>query len=462
MNLAQAIEKETNKTTTENGMKAYKSTLNSCVDLFSSVGAMRGKDVIPSFAKALAEDQDKAVRIMLWARDIRGGAGERKLFRDALVYLAQNDYAQALKLIPKTPELGRWDDLLVLLNTPCEREAVEAIRTALLAGNGLVAKWMPRKGPIADRLRKLLEWTPKFYRKTLVTLTSVVEQQMCAGKWNEINYNHVPSVASARYQKAFGRHNQEGYAAYLASLQKGDAKINANAVYPYDVLKSLTRGNSAVADQQWKSLPNYVPEGVDILPVVDVSGSMNAPAGGSSTVRCVDVAISLGLYLSERLTGVWKDKFITFSERPELCYTTGSLSDRYMQMSGANWGYNTNFEAVFKLILDVATKFKLDQSNIPQKVVVFSDMQFDAASGKKQDAYKMVKKMFKEHGYKAPEMIFWNLNDKGNSPTTFDKEGVCMVSGFSPAIMKTVLSGKIITPEDMMNEVIMQERYSWM
>lgn len=460
MSLVQAMKKETNNTKTTNGMKAKVSTLNACVDLFASIGASRGKNILPAFSAAYAEDQDKAVRIALWARDVRSGAGERQVVKDILKHLACTDYTTALAVLPHIPELGRWDDLLALVGTPAQKEAFDLIAKGLREGNGLCAKWMPRKGAIAEALRKHLEFSPKQYRKTLVSLTQVVETQMCSKNWTEIEYSKVPSLASARYQKAFGRNDQERYAAYLAALQKGEVKINAGAVYPYDVVKSVGHGISAMADQQWKALPNYIPEGVNILPVVDVSGSMGCPAGGNVNLSCMDVAIALGLYTCERVTGPFKDHFITFSERPALQAVKGSLSQRVHQLRQANWGYNTNLEAVFDLVLNTATKNNLPQSDIPQVVVIFSDMQFDKANGNKT-AFGMIKKKFKDAGYECPQLVFWNLNASGNFPTTFDKEGVALVSGFSPSLMRSILGQKTTTPEDMMNEVIMVDRYKW-
>lgn len=455
--LISSIQNATNKTTTTNGMKAFKSTTDNCVDLFFKIGASRGKNIIPEFAKAYADEADIALRIALWARDVRGGAGERQLFRDILKYLAVNDYTTALRVLPKVPEVGRWDDLLELVDSPVESEAFDLISVALQHDkNGLCAKWMPRKGPVAEKLRKYLGFTPKQYRKTLVGLTQVVETKMCANQWTEIEYGKVPSLAAARYQKAFGRHDAAGYAAYVNKLATGEAKINASAVYPYDVLKSLRTGNVAVANAQWNSLPDYVGE-QKFLPVVDVSGSMACSAGGSS-MTCMDVAISLGLYLSERNKSSFKDAFITFSERPQLQLLKGTLNDRYEQLRRADWGYNTNLEAVFDLILNNAVKHKVSASDMPDYVVILSDMQFDRADSGKT-AFGMVKEKYKKAGYDMPVLVFWNLHDHDNVPVKADKSGAILVSGFSPSLMQSLLTGKTVTPRDQMLATVMNPRY---
>ena len=209
---------------TENGMKARQSTANALTDLFFKIGAMRGQNVIPAWTAARVQNPDLAARIALWARDVRGGAGERKIFRDILVDLANTDQIRASELMRKVPELGRWDDLLVLVGTPLEDQAFYMIRIALEDNMGLCAKWMPRQGEVAAKLRKYLGWTPKFYRKRLVELTKVVETQMCAKDWDNINFNHVPSVASARYKKAFARHTEK-YKEWAAALEIGRAHV---------------------------------------------------------------------------------------------------------------------------------------------------------------------------------------------------------------------------------------------
>jgi hypothetical protein len=312
--------------------------------------------------------------------------------------------------------------------------------------------------------------SPKQYRKSLVGLTNVVETKMCAKDWNSIDFGKLPSVASARYQKAFGKNAYESYSAYIASLVKGEAKINAGAVYPYDVITSLERGNATVANEQWKALPNYLEGANDmILPVVDVSGSMSTPAGGSKTVTCMNVAISLGLYISERNEGLFKDAFITFSSKPQLQVLSGSLNDRYTQMSDSDWGMSTDLEATFKLILDQATKHKLSQDKMPNKILILSDMEFNSATGKgygreshwNPTAQKMIETLYADAGYRVPQIVYWNIQSRnGGVPVAFDAKGTALVSGFSPAIMTSLLGGDIESPQQIMDKTILSERYA--
>lgn len=458
---------------TENGMKARKSTASAVVDLFYNIGASRGKDIKPAFTAAFIQNKDLALRIAAWSRDARGGAGERQVFRDILLYLEQTDTMSTIALMNKVPELGRWDDLLVFKTKLCKQLAFEMIKNSLEANNGLCAKWMPRKGDIAVELRNYLGWSPKFYRKRLVELTNVVETLMCSGYWDNINFSHVPSLASARYKKAFNR-NTEKYAEYVASLVKGDVnvKVNAGAVYPYDVLKGtinaygmFDKTESDLIQKQWEALPNFVGD-ANILPMVDVSGSMTCPAGGvrsKSSLTCMDVAISLGLYLADKNTGKFKDTFLTFSQKSELVTLKGNIMQKITQMSKSNWDMSTNLHAAFEKILRVAKDAGVPQSEMPEMVLIMSDMQFDQCVRHDDSAMQMIERKYQDAGYAVPKVVFWNLNASyGNMPISFDKKGTALVSGFSPAIVKPLLAGDLenFTPENIMLQTIMQDRYA--
>jgi hypothetical protein len=463
---------------TENGMKARQNTANALTDLFFKIAAMRGQNVIPAWTAARVQDADLASRIALWARDVRGGAGERKIFRDILVDLANTDARQAAALAHKVPELGRWDDLLVLIGTPIEEVAFFRIKCALEDENGLCAKWMPRQGPVAAKLRTYLGWTPKFYRKRLVELTKVVETQMCAKDWDNINFNHVPSVASSRYKKAFARHTEK-YKEWAAALVSNDSavresvKVNAGAVYPYDVLKGLYNGYHTNYDKanydhivaQWEALPNYVGD-ASILPLVDVSGSMTSSAGGynsKSTTTCLDVAVSLGLYLADKNKGKFKDTFLTFSSKPQLMHLKGNILDKHHQMCTSKWEMNTNLHAAIQKILDVAIEGSVPQEEMPSMLLILSDMQFDMCTNYDDSAMQMIARKYADAGYVVPNIVFWNLNAHDNVPARFNDNGVALVSGFSPAIVKGILAADLddFTPEAIMLKTIMSDRYDY-
>jgi hypothetical protein len=462
---------------TANGMKARKSTANAVVDLFYNIGASRGKDVIPAFTAAYVQNKELALRVAAWARDVRGGAGERESFRNILRYLEKTDVESAKALLAKVPELGRWDDIFVFQTDVMKSVAYTMLGNALRAKNGLAAKWTPRKGKIAAEIRTFYGMSPKFYRKSLVEMTKVVETNMCAKEWDTINFSHVPSVAASRYKKAFNR-NTTAYAAYVAELMKDpkdrtvQVKVNASAVYPYDVLKGRINAYGVKFDKteldliqsQWEALPNYVGD-ANILPLVDVSGSMTSSAGGSgskSKLSCLEVAVSLGLYLADKNKGKFKDTFLTFSGNPELMHLKGNINQKIDQMVKSNWDMNTDLHKAFAKILDTAVKGSVPQEEMPEMVLILSDMQFDRCVKHDDSAIQMIARKYEDAGYTLPKVVFWNLNASyGNAPVKFDKSGTALVSGFSPAIVKPLLSGDIetFTPESVMLKTIMEDRY---
>jgi len=455
---------------TENGMKARKSTAKACVDLFYNIGASRGKDITGDFTAAYVENQDVALRIAQWARDVRGGAGERQLFRDILVHLEKRDPDAALALLKKIPEVGRWDDIFVFQDPVLKSAAYTMLGDALRANNGLAAKWTPRKGQIAAEVRAFFGMTPKQYRKSLVALTKVVETQMCAGDWDNINFSHVPSVASRIYKKAFNRHSP-AFAEYVAKLVSGDktVKVNASAIFPHDVLKGVIGHYRAKMDMtetshviaQWDSLPNYVGD-ASIMPIVDVSGSMSCPAGKNSNVTCMDISVSLGLYLADKNKGVFKDTFLTFSDKPQLVTLKGNIVEKVTQMSRSDWDMSTNLHAAMDKILDVAVKGSVPASDMPGMLLILSDMQFNQCAHYDDTAMQMIERKFADAGYTVPQIVFWNLNSSDNVPVKADKSGVALVSGFSPSIMTSLLAADLdqFTPEGIMLKTVMSDRYA--
>ena len=449
---------------TENGAVTHATSHSDCVDLFAIGASSRGQYITNLFDKAVVEDQEVSVRIAQWIRDVRGGAGERQTFRDLFAHLIENRLGLSKRLLVKVPQIGRWDDVLVAVGTPLEPEAFELIRVGLNTPEtaNLCAKWMPRQGAVAYKLRKAFSMTPKGWRKMLVALSNTVEQKMCAKQWHEIEFGKLPSKASAMYQNAFKRNDEARYHAYVEGLQEGTEKINAGAIFPHDVVLSAVNGSDKVATEQWKALPNYMEEsGESILPLIDVSLSMNRFVG-SGSITCMDAAVSLGLYTSERMGGLFKEHFITFHERPELLKVQGtSLAKRVNNIKSTNWGGSTNIQSAFNLILEAAIENKLTQEDMPTTLLILSDMEFNLARGRKTN-FQVVKGKFEDAGYELPKILFWNLSGReGNSPVTVHDDRTALVSGFSPAIMKAVLAAKTVTPVDIMLEAVMDGRYDF-
>lgn len=473
--------------TTMNGAATLPTSGKPVVDLFFLTGASRSQNIVPAFMEAFYDNKEMALRTMLYARDIREGQGERQVFRDVLVWLEKNDIDALKAVLPRVPELGRWDDLLVLKGEG-RSLAFALIKEALARGNGLAAKWMPRKGEDAIALRNYLGLTPKTYRKTLVSLSKTVEQLMCAKSWSEIDYDKVPSVASARYRKAFYKNDGERYKAYTEQLVKQLApdfkpvegekvrKINAGAIFPHDVLAALKvtefgmNGTKSVKDSviaQWAALPDWIPAGASFLPLIDVSGSMTSwsyygqgTKDSKTKATPLDIALSLGLYTSERNKSAFQDMVLTFESSPKITHLTGNVVERATQLARLPWGGSTNLEAAFRAILDHAKKYNVDPADMPKNLLIVSDMEFNCCREPSATNYVNMRRMYEAAGYDIPTVIFWNLNGRlGNSPVEYTTTGTGLVSGFSPSVMKNLLSSKTLTPLDMVLDTIMQDRY---
>lgn len=466
VNFAQAVNGQTTRTT--NGMVAHTGTMSACVDLFFKIGAMRGRDqeITAAFAAAYAQNPNIAVRIALWARDIRGGAGERNAFKVILKHLDQQGNTKMVKaLIDKAPELGRWDDILVRYAVKeHENYAFDKILDAVERADGLACKWCPRKGVVADKLRQHRDWSWRYYRKSIVHGTKVVETQMCAKDWSNINFSHVPSIAANRYQKAFNRNAAEAYAHYREALIKGDnpaVKVNASAIFPHEVLRGL--GNDeVVTTKQWEALVNNV-QGANILPIVDVSGSMTWVRVGGTTFTPMDVAVALGLYCADKNKGAFKDVMLTFESTPKLFNLTGTLRNKYEQIKRAPWGGSTDVEAAVSKILEVAIKGNVSQEDMPSTLLILSDMQFNQGCVQNHRSIDMIRGRYAAAGYKVPQVVYWNLNAADNVPVTYREDGTALVSGFNTHVLKAVVNNDIeqFTPEKVMLNAVMVDRYKF-
>lgn len=474
------VQSMTNASTTLNGGATNASSLNPVVDLFFQIGAMRGweeSNIVSTFVSALEHNPEQALKVLFWARDIRQGTGERRTFRTVCQHLAHTYPEVMSSLIPLIPEYGRWDDLLLFVSpnnevAPCESVTLSVISSALRSGDALCAKWMPRekssKGAVARKIRKYMGLSPKAYRKLLANFTKVVESQMCSGDWDGIEYGHVPSQAMRIYKGAFKRHSEERWASYEQGLAAGTEKVNAGAIYPHEIIGSYISEYQqmdipAVSEAQWNALPNWLMNNpYRILPVVDTSGSMYGGYGMETSVKPIQVSVSLGLYVAERNNGPFKNCFVTFSEKPTMQIVRGdTLSERVYSVSSAKWGMSTNLNGTFDVILSHAKRNRVMQSDMPNVILILSDMEFNQGVDPNSTSMEHIRAAYSAAGYEVPKIVFWNLNARtGNVPVTFREDGTALVSGFSPAIMKSLLSGADFTPEGIMMETIGGERYA--
>lgn len=466
---AAAITDASTTTRTENGAKTYSTSLNSCVDLFFQIGAIRGKGAARAesiFRAAYKQSPDIATKIALWARDVRGGAGERQVFRDLLKVLEKTDTERLMRILPIIPEIGRYDDLFVFETDKIKQAAYAVFGVGLTdpKRSGLAAKWAPRetgaKKKIARELMAAFELSPRSYRRLISSLSKTVEQQMSAKLWDEIEFQKVPSVAAARYSKAFRKHQEERYGEFIQKVSSGDEKINTGALFPYDVTKKTV--DDETSNVLWSNLPDHVPEGKSFIPMVDRSGSMRFPeAKVSNNLYAGDVADSLGLYIAERNKSAFKNLIMTFASNPSWVRIpeTDSLRDKLHALYCASVGYSTNIDAAFRLILSTAVTNHVAPEDMPQYLIIFSDMEFNPSVGGGTNA-NTAKKMFANAGYEMPTLVWWNIASRnGTSPVRADEKGMILVSGFSPTVTKTVLSGDL-DPISVMLKTVDTPRYA--
>ena len=481
------LKNEANIAYTENGAVTNASTMSDCLDLFATIGAMRAADnqeIIRRFVRAYAENADIAMKILFFGRDARGGLGERRVFRVILNWLAENRAESLCKNIELIPEFGRYDDLVSLLGTACENDALRVIRKQLesdLAPDtevSLLAKWLPsvntsNKEAVrrAKRIAHYLGMSDSEYRKTLVGLRKklrIIENNLRERDYS-FDYSKQPSKAMFKYRKAFLRNDGDRYNAFLEAVSNGEKQLHADALAPYEIVRAafnasdwdfnaqLTAGEKAALNASWESLPDFC-DNRNALAVVDTSGSMyyynNAlPAA---------VALSLGLYFGERNTGIFHNHFIEFSSRPQLIEIKGkTFIERLEYLCTFNEVADTNVEAVFNLILDAAVRNNVPQEELPETLYLISDMEFNSCvRNAALSNFENAKRRFAKHGYKLPQLVFWNVASRNsNQPVKKNEQGVALVSGCSPRLFSMVASGEL-SPYALMTEVLNSERYS--
>lgn len=477
------LKDEANRTLTENGAATLQTTKSDCLDLFSAIGALRrqeDREIIDRFARAYCEDPDLAMKTLFFARDIRGGLGERNVFRTILRWLAKNKASSVGKNLPYIAEYGRWDDLLVLLGTPAQQAAIDCLHTQLVRDltaleNGgevsLLAKWLPsvntsNKDAVqnAKLLARAFGMTEAQYRKTLVKLRAHIRilENNLREKDYTFDYAKQPSRAMLKYRKAFLRNDGERYQDFLNKVSRGEATLHTGTLTPYDIVLPLFRGKVgedelSALDTAWNAQEDFT-GGENALVVVDGSGSMY---GGGDPLPAA-VAESLAIYFAERNTGAFKDHFITFSEHPQLVQIKGSnIHEKLRYCMSYNECANTNLQAVFELLLNTAVKYHLPQQELPAKLYIITDMEFDwCAEDAELTNFEYARKLFASAGYTLPEVIFWNVDSRNRQqPVKFNEQGVALISGSSPQIFGLIRDG-IVDPYSFMLHTLRSERYA--
>ena len=481
------LKEESNLTATENGGTAYLSSESFCLDLFFKAGAMRGAsagDISNAVIRAYAEAPDKTMKIIFFARDARGGLGERRFFRTAVASLVSAAPGSVRKNIPLFAEYGRFDDLLVLIGTPLEGAAVDFIRSqldrdidAMKSGKpaSLLSKWLPSVNTSSGEARQmgrhiasLLGMSERNYRKTLSALrryTDILENRLRERDYT-FKYEVQPSCAMFKYRGAFIRNDNERYTEYLSRVNRGEAKMNADRLFPYDIVRAAMAENISPAealslDTAWRSLPDLTAaKNENAIAVIDGSGSMTCSCG---SIRPIDAALSLGIYFAEHNKGDFANHFITFSNKPRLVEIKGTdIVEKVNYCRTFNEIANTDLEAVFMLILRTALKNNVAAGDMPSKIYIISDMQFDSCiiGGNNDVLFKSMQRLYHNYGYILPELIFWNVNARHDAiPVKRSDTGAALVSGYSPAIFDMVMGGEC-SPETVMNRILSSERYA--
>lgn len=476
------LKEEMNITKTLNGATTYISSGKYCLDLFASIGASRNldeKEIVKRFHRAFCEDKNLAMKILFYARDIRGGLGERKVFRTIIRNLPRTSRSALVKNIQYIPEYGRYDDLLEIMDTSCKKEVVTFIKEQLQKdianietdNVSLLAKWLPSINAtspttikLAKRLIACLNISEKEYRQILSKLRKKIKiiENNLREKDYSFDYSKQPSKAMFKYKKAFIRNDKERYEEFLNKVQSGAVKMNTGTLYPYDIVRPIVNDaelndeEKKSLDVTWNSLPNYTKE-ENALVVVDGSGSMYC--GGNP--QPAEVAQSLAVYFAERNEGKFKNHFITFSENPRLVKIKGDdIYNKIRFCIEFNECANTNIQKVFELILNTAIKNKLQQSELPETIYIISDMEFDCCTrGASLTNFEYAKKIFEKNSYRLPKLVFWNVDSwQQQVPVEQNEQGVVLVSGCTPKIFEMVMKGET-TPYQFMLEVLNSERY---
>lgn len=499
-----AFEAESTKKRTENGAITYSTSGNANLDFFSLAAAKRSNinEAVNLFEKAFYEDQMLAIKNLFYVRDIRGGQGERDVFRACMSWLVVNqpEYVMDnIQIIYLIPEYGRWDDFFDLSGTMKEvmkrgtthdalfsmiieyaQNQVKEDIENLQAGKpvSLFAKWFPLVNSVKNKVRKAsgVFWTNLLFtdarsaRKIIGKLRksiNLVETKLSEHNCSDIQYDAIPSKAGMKYRKAFSKNDATRYCEFLEAAKSGKVTINMGTTYPYEIVSKLRNfGHDNALEVMWKNLPDYT-RGKNGLVVVDISGSMQQPLP-KTVAEAIDVSISMGIYFAQRNKGAFKDYYITFSGSPSLVKVsdTNSLYDNIRIARHTGMGLNTNIKKVFDLILTTAVNQKMQQSDLPETLYLVSDMEFDQATGGgwgyesvTKTLFETFTKRFEDAGYKMPNVVFWNVCSRGsNLPVKADERGFTTVAGLSPSIFKLVTENK--TPMEVMVETLSAPRYA--
>lgn len=499
--VADAMRDASHDKVTENGAYTRDTTGDALVDLFGTIGALRGADenrITRLFADAYAEDPLVATKILFYSRDVRGGLGERETFRTIVRWLATHHPEAVRDNIRLFGHFGRYDDLYALMDTPLEGEMWRFMGLQLgddianaRSGKGevsLLAKWVKTPGvsskassALGHRTAKALGCTDRDFKRAVRALRKrigIVESKMSANDWGNIDYSGVPSRAMTNYRAAFKRHDADRFCRFVSDAlqvdEDGNAKaaIHSQTLCPYDIVSRVRRGgeDTDVLEAQWRQLPDYVDDDANVLVMADVSGSMSYSMDGHSTP--LDSSIGLAIYFAERNHGPFGNVWMDFSARSGIHELQGeTLAQKIASLSRGHWGMNTNLEAAFDNLLKHAVDNHATQADMPKSIVIVSDMEIDAADGERYERdgngesgkvlfHDRMARKYADHGYELPSIVYWNVESRNDTfHASADRPGVMLCSGRSAGTFRNVVSAIGMTPYEAMMNTIGDARY---
>ena len=492
MNFAEAIKNEQKWTRTENGAVALNTTGTALLDLFSTIGALRERkpiEIETMVEEAYKEDALGTVKCVFYARDVREGLGERNTSRIALSYLAKKHPEAVKENIHLIGEYGRWDDVYCLIGTPVEDEMWKVVdkqfREDIINMNAnkpisLLAKWLKSVDTSSEESKSLGRYTAeklhlvndkkdwkrytpyRFYLKCMRAYIKVVEKDMCANNWENIQYDEVPSRAAMIYRNAFNKHDNERYSEFINKVNSGEAKINASTLYPYDIIDKYclhdwysywSKEEDATVEALWANLPNYVQPGTNAIVIADTSGSMSG--------RPMNSAVGLAVYFAERNTGAYHNMWMNFSNHPSWQILKGkSLIQKLNSIDMSNWSSSTNMHAAFRLVLETAVKNHIAPEEMPKSIIVISDMEIDYCGYRDWTFYDKMRAEYMQEGYEIPQIIFWNVNSRHDVfHADNSRKGVILCSGQSSTTFKNLINSIGMNPVEYMYSVLNSKRY---
>lgn len=494
-----------------NGALEYDTTGSALVDFNARVTEFRNAEasvITDAARKAFEENPVKFVKLIFQIGDIREGRGERHTFNVCMDWLVANHPSVAGEVIALIPEYTRWDYLvrltvsedeviaknatkLVVKQFEADRAVIQNAKDGESVAISLLAKWMPslqtkkeQDKEVVRHLLRTLHMQEREYRKTLSQMRSylnIIEKSLTLKDYDTIDMEKMSAKQQLRYSSCLERVMAKQRHDYIQAVLRGEKKMNTTILNPLEIVHEYIKNNRNFQGTEynedmeaiWSLIPDTTSGNGNTLVIRDGSGSMTASIGAGSKATMLEAASAMAIYCAEHMQGAFHNMFITFSSHPEIVDLSDcpSLSDKLNRLVRFNDCSNTDLEATFDLVLDIAVKNGLSQEEIPSYLMILSDMEFDAArrayshydwkrhqfvdDGCSRDMlFDIIRKKWQTAGYDMPTLVFWQLNGKRTIFPEIDaKNGIIFLSGFSTSELELVMAGKYETVEEVDEEI---------